>query len=89
MTCHFCDEVSGECDTKTEDYNTNAYDYQELTNYGSTVEYECSLGREFEMDDGTTQAIDTLSCNWKEEWEPRATLQTCVCKCTTSDRIDA
>ncbi len=88
MTCVYCEEapLGGGCEEIKADYAENAYLMQDIVKHGATMEYECSLGREFLMENSTwtTSPTDTLTCNWDTQWydqtEPRDYLHPCVCE---------
>ncbi len=78
--CEFCDNGALDCADVVTDFEENSTLKQSITKYGSSVEYECSLGKEFLQDDSSTSPTQTMTCNWNTAWEPRDTLRECVCK---------
>ncbi len=85
MTCNYCEEApnGGGCDEIRAEYEENAYTMQAITKHGAQMQYECSLGKEFLVNNVTweTVAKDNLTCHWDTEWKPRNYLHECVCKC--------
>ena len=78
--CEFCDNAVQDCADVETDFEENSALKQSITKYGSSVEYHCSLGKEFLHDDGTITPTQTLTCNWDTVWEPQDTLNQCICK---------
>ena len=48
-TCDYCVTEDRGCVNITKKYDTNATAVQEFTNYGSFLEYRCSLGKQFKQ----------------------------------------
>ena len=63
-------------------YDTNATAMQEFTNYGSSLEYRCSLGKQFRQSPQSkaTQESYNISCDWEGAWQPSSQIWDCVCK---------
>lgn len=77
-TCSFC-ATSEDCDLQAADYTDSAYDKQELTTFGSKIEYHCTLGKEFEIADNVTAMTQMTECQWEGNWT-RSSLDECICK---------
>ena len=81
FTCDYCD-TTVQCDTITDNFTTNAWQFQPLTKYGTTLEYKCTLGQEFLVPllNGKTQKSINMTCAWNEQWTPNENLYNCTCK---------
>ena len=81
-SCEMC-STDEECEDLDEDFDLNAIHKLNVTKYGSEIEYECGLGKKFEVDVGNGSTIfeptQTMSCQWDETWSPTDTLNTCKC----------
>jgi hypothetical protein len=55
---------------------------QNLTRYKTSLEYKCSLGKEFEHPtmSGQTLASHNISCTWEKAWFPTGAMLMCTCK---------
>ena len=81
-TCDYCVAEEGGCANVTKVYDTNATAMQEFTNYGSSLEYRCSLGKQFRQSPQSkaTQESYNISCDWEGAWQPSSQIWDCVCK---------
>ena len=53
---------------------------QETHKYGTHLEYQCSLAKEFKgLGGGTVKSIN-MTCGWNGQWSPVSELTDCVCK---------
>ena len=81
-TCDYCVTEDRGCVNITKKYDTNATAMQEFTNYGSFLEYRCSLGKQFKQSprSETTQETYNITCDWEGSWQPTSQIWDCVCK---------
>ena len=77
MPCKTCDTLSA-CSNEAE-LNEVAVSNQNLTLYGTKLEYHCDPGRQFLLADSTTSETYTIECNWNETWSVDPTLPNCTC----------
>lgn len=74
----FCTTCSHEqCQEKVEELEEDIYLVQNLTLFGTELEYKCPLGQEFLTDGGTEPKI-TRTCHWNQSWDGSDNF-TCVC----------
>lgn len=79
MDCSFCSDDS-ECSDMKASLIENAFNNQNLTIYGSTIEYQCGAGKRFSISENVTELSQTLSCQWDGSWSPTADLSDCIRK---------
>ncbi len=58
-----------------------------MTKYGTSLEYSCGPGVEFEVSPGEpTVSSITLTCGWDGQWGPSDTLGTCKSRIELQNR---
>lgn len=79
-TCSNC-YTPDDCQVTKTNFTMNAFDLRNLTKYGTQLEYQCPIGREFDLDSTTTTKSQNITCLWNSKsWSPGVTFPTCVCK---------
>ena len=78
-TCKNC-YSPGDCQLAKQNFTSNAFQYQNLTKFGTQLEYQCPIAREFYATDTTTVKSQNITCLWNQTWSPGVTFPTCVCK---------
>ncbi len=78
-TCDYCETADGTCAAFRTTYMTNGTALQDVRKYGSKIEYECSLGKEFKSLGGGTDSSVIIQCGWNGQWSPVDTLTQCEC----------
>ena len=75
MNVEMC-ATNAECDVIDQETfsEANVTSKIEAVKYGATLEYECSLGQEFQTSPGVFATTQTLRCEWDETWQPPATI---------------
>ncbi len=80
-SCGYCQAADGTCADKKAGFEKNTTLLQNTTRFGATVDYECSLGKEFKSLGGGTQSKTSMTCQWDGTWSPTDELQDCKCEC--------
>jgi hypothetical protein len=80
--CQYCQVGSSACQETEESLIENTFDLLNVTRYGSTLRYECALGREFLLSNNpvTTSPGQEMTCDWQGNWTPTEELGECICK---------
>ena len=79
-TCTNCYSPD-ECLTQKNNFSQNAFQFRNLTKFGTFLEYRCPLAREFLLvDNGTTIQSQNMTCLWNKTWSPGVTFPPCTCK---------
>jgi hypothetical protein len=71
-----------DCYKAKANFSSNAFLLRNLTKYGTLIEYQCPLAKEFYLaDSGTTTKSQNISCEWNSKsWSPGVVFPPCVCK---------
>ena len=77
ITCDFC--LDTVCPDVEYNFTANMFDFQNLTKFGSKLEYACSNGKDFEVS-GAIQETYEIECLWNGSWTQSTLLPNCVCK---------
>ena len=78
MPCMMC-ETTQACSETEQELSKVALSTQNLTAYGTTLEYHCDLGKQFSIN-STLNETYTIDCLWDGSWGPNATIPECTCK---------
>ncbi len=78
-TCTNC-YSGGECQLAKQNFTSNVFTFRNLTKFGTLLEYQCPIAREFSVNDTSTAKSQSITCMWNQAWSPSATFPTCVCK---------
>jgi len=79
--CDFCNaNVAEDCEAVDENLRENQYQMQSLTQYGTELEYKCSLGKAFLIATDQVEDSYNLTCQWNQTWSASTVLPECVCE---------
>jgi len=78
-TCTNCYNT-GECQSAKQNFTLNAYTFRNMTKFGTLLEYQCPIAREFYVTETSTVKNQNITCLWNQTWSPGVTFPTCVCK---------
>ena len=79
MPCSYCDSTMA-CASSAKQLTDEALTNQDLTIYGTSLEYHCDSGRQFQMSATETNETFTINCQWDQTWSPYFTIPDCICK---------